>query len=184
MNQLSVRCLVAVLVFLLSTLAFHPVTAQDKKDSNLDQSEELMQKYLEAFKKSGVPTPKAVDAALQRARQAKSIESWVQAARIANTYANVVDVLTSHYSQLYYASRSAGSGGDYSLINKAAAYERVRNRYLMMRNDAYIELAKLYLAKGDAAAALSYVTSAVKLSAAEPNVAGEALIKQIVQYGD
>jgi len=41
---------------------------------------------------------------------------------------------------------------------------------------------KLYLAKGDKAVALSYVVTAVKLSAAEPNRIGEDLIKQIIEY--
>lgn len=173
---------VAVALNLVVPLPSH---AQERgESSSLDQSEELAQKYLEAFKKTGVPTPKTVDAAFQKAKTAGSIQTWEEAARIANNYANVIDVLTSHYSKLFHASRSGRGSGDHALISKAADYERIRNRYLAMRNDAYIELAKLHLTKGDGARALSYVTTAVKLSGAEVNVTGERLIKQIIEFGE
>ena len=170
----------AIAVAITITTAF----ADEKQEtsSTLNQSEEVARQYLEAFRKSGIPTSKAVDAAVAKARAAGSIEAWTEAARIANSHANVVDVLTSHYSRLYSASRAGRSSGDFALINKAADYERVRNRYLRIRNDAYLELAKLYLAKGDSLNALSYVTTAVKLSGVEPNSPGEELIKQIIEY--
>jgi hypothetical protein len=177
--------LLTLAVFLTLALAAAQVCAQEKKDqSSLNESEELTQKYLETFKKTGVPTPKTIEAAFLKAKSEGAVSSWEEAARIANNYANVIDVLTSHYSKLYYASRSGRGSGDHNLISKAADYERVRNRYLKMRNDAYIELARLYLTKGDGARALSYLSTAVRLSGVEPNLSGETLIKQIIQYAD
>jgi hypothetical protein len=67
-------------------------------------------------------------------------------------------------------------------MTKATEYERTRNHYIGIRNDAYIELAKLYLAKEDKAKALSYLLAAVRLSVPEPNTKGEALIRQIIEY--
>ena len=145
-------------VALLVTLATPGHSAERKEVESLDQSEELSQRYLDAFKKSGVPTPKAVEAAFQKARASGTIESWQAASSIANSYANVVDVLKRHYSYLYDVSKlSYRGGGNMRYIETAANYEGVQNKYLQMRNDAYIELAKLHLAKGDRARALSYV---------------------------
>jgi len=174
---------VAFIAIACLTALNSPAGAQDRKEpTGFEQSEELARRYLEAFQKSGIPSPKGVEAAVTKAKSAGTIEAWREAANIANVYANVIDVLTSHYSQLYNASRSSRGPGDHALISKAADYERIRNRYLQIRNDAYIEAAKLYLAKGDAPQALSYVTTAVKLSGVHPNTAGEALIKQIIQF--
>lgn len=171
-------------------LSCHVVVAQttkaplQKEPASLEQSETIAKEYLETFKKSGVPTPQAVAAAIAKAKAQPSVEAWTEVATIANAYANVVDVLKDHYSTLYYSSRSGGSGGVYDYISKAANYEGVRNRYLAMRNDAYIELAKLFAAKGEKAKALSFVVTAVKLSGSKPNTEGEALIKQLVEYAE
>jgi hypothetical protein len=166
-----------------STLVASGQSAEKREFESLDQSEELSKKYLDAFNKSGIPTPKTVEAALQKARTSGTIESWQNAASIANSYANVVDVLKKHYAYLYDVSKyGSRGGGNMSYINAAADYERVQNKYLKMRNDAYIELARLYLAKGDKAKTLSYVVTAVKLSGAESNKIGEELIKQIIEY--
>jgi hypothetical protein len=190
MKKHSITVLAILVTFLLGGLGIYKVYSQDKQEkqdkkeaSSLDKSEELAKQYLDAFKKTGIPTPKAVDAAFQKAKTAGTIEAWTEAASMANSYANVIDVLTGHYSDLYYASRSGGDG-NYAYISKAADYEKIRNRYLKRRNDAYIELAKLYLAKGDKARALSYAVTAVKLSRAEPNTVGENLIRQIIDYAE
>lgn len=176
---------VTMLVCALGVDASGQAAKQEKKEtSDFDKSEELARQYLDAFNKSGVPTPTTVESVTQKAKTAGTIAAWTEAAAIANSYANVVDVLTDHYSTLYYASRSGSGGGNYSYIKKAAAYETMRNSYLKKRNDAYIALAMLYLAKGDKAKALSYLVTAVKLSEAEPNIAAENLIKQIVECSE
>jgi hypothetical protein len=180
------RLVVSTVAALLTAILVAPCTlAQDKKDAaTLDQSEEMAKQYLDAFKKSGVPSPGAIDAAVKKAQSAGTIDAWTEAAGVANSYANVIDVLTNHYSKLYHASRDSRGQGNYGYISTAAKYEKIRNRYLAIRNDAYIQLARLYLSKGDQAKALSYVVTAVKLSGAEPNTAGEQLIKQIVNYSE
>ena len=158
--------------------------ATAKDQPALDQSEAMAKQYLESFKKTGVPTASAVLAAVEKAKQQGTIDAWTEAAAIANAFANVVDVLTDHYSGLYYASRSGSGGGTFSYISKAADYEKIRNRYLAIRNNAYLELAKLYAAKGDKAKALSFVVTAVSLSGTQPNTEGEALIKQYIELSE
>jgi hypothetical protein len=157
--------------------------ADDAADKSLDESKELIDKYLAEFQKTGVPTPSAVDAAFQQAKQANTIDAWLAAAKIANSYANVVDVLKAHYSGLYDSSRAADSPNQ-AYINTAANYEGVQNQYLQRRNDAYLVIARLYLAQGDKGNALSYAVTAVQLSGVAPNTDGEALIRQIVEYQD
>ena len=67
-------------------------------------------------------------------------------------------------------------------LKTAASYEDARNKYLGMRNDAYIRLARIYLEKGEKAKALSFAVTAVKLSGVRPNTAGEELIRKIIEY--
>jgi hypothetical protein len=154
-----------------------------KDAKSLNPAEQLTKQYLNAFQQTGVPTPGTVTAAFQKARASSSIDDWQLAAKIANSYANVVDVLTEHYSRVYHASKSGYSGGgEMKYISTAADYERVRNKYLGMRNDAYLQIAKLYLQQGDQTKALSFAVSAVSLSADKPNTDGEQLIRSIIQF--
>jgi len=184
------RIIIIALTFLtLASIGFaQRPSVPEKKEAvaatPLEESEALARQYFDSFRKSGVPTAQTVKAAVERAKQQDTIEVWNDAAGIANTYANVVDVLTHHYSALYYASRSGSGSGNYGYLTKAADYEKIRNRYLRIRNDAYLQLAKLYSAKGDKAQALSYVVTAVKLSGAEPNAEGEALIRQYIELSE
>ena len=157
------------------------VPSKNPASPTLDQSEALAKQYLDSFKKTGVPTAQTVTAAIEKARQQGTIEAWSEAAAVANAYANVVDVLTDHYSKLYYASRSGRGDGNFAYISKAADYEKLRNQYLKLRNDAYLEVAKLHSAKGEKAKALSFVITAVSLSGAEPNAEGEKLIRQLIE---
>lgn len=144
--------------------------------ANLDRSDALAKQYLDAFEKSGVPTPRAVDAALAKAKAAGTPEDWLDAARVANAFANVADALCDHYASVYRSTDNQRH------LHTAAEHEQTRNRYLSLRNQAYLEVARLHLAKGDSARALSYAITAVQLSGAEPNTAGEALIRKITDY--
>lgn len=154
-----------------------PVPAPEKVEAPiLTQSERIAKEYLDSFRQTGVPTTAAVTAALQKAKASPSVTTWQLAAKIANSYANAVSVLKEHYSTLYNQNRN----GDY--IHKAAEYEKVENQYLAIRNNAYIELAKLYLQQGDKATALSFAATAVRLSGDTPNTDGEQLIKLIIEY--
>src|SRR5690349_2359661 len=107
-----------VLIISASLEAQSSASAATKDQPVLDQSEVLAKQYLESFKKTGVPTASTVTAAFEKARQQGTIDAWTEAAAIANTYANVVNVLTDHYSALYYASRSGSGGGTYAYISK------------------------------------------------------------------
>ena len=156
---------------------------QETKKEAQGDSEKLAQQYLDTFEKTGVPAPTAVEAAFAKATKESTIENWEFAARLANTYANVVDVLRDHYADLYYESKSSYSrGGNTGYLEKAAEYERKRNEYLGKRNEAYLNLADLYLAKGNKSRALSYAMTAVRLSGAYPNTRGENLIKKIIEF--
>jgi len=147
-----------------------------------NQSEELAQTYLDALVKSGVPTSSAAEVVLHKAQVNGTIELWEVVASLANSYAHVVGVLRNHYADLSQASKSGGKPDPSPFMTKATQYERTRNHYIGIRNDAYIELARLYLAKDNKAKALSYLLAAVRLSAPEPNTKGEALIRQIIEY--
>jgi hypothetical protein len=67
-------------------------------------------------------------------------------------------------------------------IDRAVEYETKSNEYKDYRDNAYLETAKLYLAQGDRANAQSYATTAVELSGSRQYVAGESLIRQIIEY--
>jgi|SRR5882672_8093610 len=183
MGRLSLWIVALLTIVSWTAVLPSPGVAQDKKEpSSLDQSEELAKQYLDSFKRTGVPSPDAVNASVKKAQLAGTIEAWTEVAAVANSYGNVVDVLRDHYSKLFSASRDSRGSGNLAYISTAADYEKARNRYYGIRNDAYIQLARLYLAKGDKARALSYVVTAVKLSGIQPNDAGEKLIKEIVGY--
>lgn len=154
------------------------VSQDEEHGAVLDPSEELLKKYVDGFRENGVPTRKAVDAALKQANDTNTLESWEMVARLANKYANVVDVLYKHYWGLYRNT----DGPKVKLGFKAVPYEKKSNEYRGIRNDAYIRIAKLHLKRGDKAQALSYAVTAVELSAAEPNEEGEALILEIIEF--
>lgn len=156
--------------------------AQDEKKAAADDSEKLAQKYLETFEKTGVPTSGAVKAAVSKAKKENTIEAWELAARLANTYANVVDVLREHYSNLYHAFKSWDKSRAESCGKRAREYEVKRLVFLGLRNEAYLDLAQLHLEKGHKSLALSYAMTAVRLSGLYPNERGEDLIKKIIEY--
>jgi hypothetical protein len=119
-----------------------PTFAQEKKDGKtLNQSEQIAKEYVDAFLQTGIPTPNAIDAAFKKAKETPILENWNIAARMANSYANVVDVLTDHYLGLYNTSKSRYGDGNMKYLQTAADYEKTRNKNLAMRNDAYLELA-------------------------------------------
>lgn len=179
-RSLVLACLAVAIALAAKVDVSRGQSENQEAGSGLMQSEELAKEYLDAFRKSGVPTPSAVDAAFKAAETANSVESWQLAGRLANAYANVVDVLSGHYSDLY--SSSENRGANMSLLSTAANYERKRNVYLSMRNRSYIRIARIYLGQGEKGQALSFAVTAVKLSGAEPNKEGEALIRQIIEY--
>ncbi len=156
--------------------------AEERRGPYFNQSEDIAQTYLDALVKSGVPTSSAADVVLHKAQLNGTIELWEVVASLANSYAHVVGVLRNHYADLSQASKSGGKPDPSPFMTKATQYERARNHYISVRNDAYVELAKLYLAKDNKAKALSYLLAAVQLSALEPNTKGEALIRQIIEY--
>ncbi len=169
-------------VWTTAGLAHGQAKPEAQPGGGLNQSEELAKKYLDGFRESGVPTPGSVDAALKQAESKKTIEAWQMAAKLANSYANVVDVLCAHYSKLFSASRSGSGDGNMAFISTAADYETKRNVYLGIRNAAYLRIARLYLGQGDKAQALSFAVTSVELSGSEPNLEGEVLIRQIIEY--
>jgi hypothetical protein len=173
-----------VIVIICVFAAMPQLRAADEKPETkpLNQSDQITKEYLDSFEQTGVPTPGAVTAAFQKAKDSPSIENWQLAAKSANTYANAVDILTQHYSRLYEASTSGGGTAEKKYISAAVVYERTRNKYMTMRNDAYLEIAKLFLEQGDKAKALSFAAAAVRLSALEPNVTGEQLIRSIIEF--
>lgn len=144
-------------------------------------SEELTKKYSDAFRDNGVPTPGAVDASFKQAETTNTIESWLAAAKLANSYADVVGVLKEHYAKLFDASEASGVP-QHEYLSTAVEYEKKQNEFLGKRNDAYIKISRLYLAQGDKAHALSFAVASVELSASEPNKEGEDLIRQIIEY--
>lgn len=174
--------ILAVTAFILSTTACLVAADGKNEDSPLNNSEQVAMEYLDSFQQTGIPTPNAIEAAFKTARQTPSVENWETAAKMANSFANVVDVLADHYSGLYYRSRSGYSDGNFTYLTSGEAYEVTRNKYLALRNDAYIELAKIYLAKGEKAKSLSFAVTAVKLSGSSPNTEGEQLIRKIIEY--
>ena len=173
----------AIAVIAAASIAYADEPAQPAApDQSLDRSAAISKKFLEAFQESGVPTPKAVEAARAQAFAANTVEAWNLFAKIANSYANVLDSLSDHYARCYQATRGGGGYGERKLIETAAKYETERNTYLELRNGAYLQIANMHLAAGDPAKALSMAITAIELSGDKPNEAGENLVKQIVQY--
>ena len=184
MNRYCISFTIITVAVLVSPLLGQNRSAEDQNSAagaEFSKSELLIDKYLTEFKKSGVPTPGAVDAAFSAAEKANTLESWSAAARLANAYANIVGVLKNHYATLYDAGAARLSGRN-DLLNTAVVYEQAQNSYLQRRNDAYLRIAKIYLSRGDKAQALSFAITAVQLSGAEPNLEAESLIKQVIEY--
>jgi hypothetical protein len=162
--------------------------AQQKQVANVPVDADSMaeaetQKHLKAFAKSGVPTPQIVEAALAKAKKENTIESWTSASRLANAYANVVDVLYEHYMDAWNSAKrvkSADKEGKYFRI--VLDYEEKRSKHHQIRNDCFLNIAEIHLTNGNTASALSYAMTAVSLSGSEPNLRGEALIKKIIEY--
>jgi len=169
--KITAKVAVAATVIISLWLIIPPAHCDEQKPQKpeskvLDKSEQMVNERLESFRKSGVPTPKIVDAAFAKAKNTPSIENWLAAASVANAYGRVVDVLCENFTRAY----------------AAVVYERVRNTYYDYRNTAYLEVAKLYLAKGDKAMALSYATTAVELSGSIHNQPAEKFVREIIEY--
>ena len=130
----------ALATFFCSEISY---AQEAKDDKTFSKSEDLVKSYTAIFKDTDVPTPEAYVAAYNKATATPSIATWEMAAETANKYANIVGVLKDHYADLYSATQSS------SYIHTAAAYETRQNKYLGDRNNAYLEMAKLYLANGD-----------------------------------
>ena len=175
--KIKIRAQTAVAATVIISLWWIPSARCDEQKPQkpeakvLDKSEEMVNARLDSFRKSGVPTPKIVDAAFAKAKNASSVENWLAAASAANAYGRLVEMLYKNYSDSYYGVQK-----------KALDYERVRNTYYTYRNTAYLEVAKLYLANGDKATALSYATTAVELSGSLHNAPAENLVRQIMEY--
>jgi hypothetical protein len=151
-------------------------------------AETQTQEYLATFEKDGVPILGAVEAALTKAKKENTIETWANAARLANSYANVVSLLDEHYmSKFEHDARSASETGRIKLqikyMEESGAYGKADNQYKNVRNDCYLSIAELYLKQGSKASALSYAMTAVRLTGATGSITrGEALIKKIIEY--
>jgi|GEM_PF-2536444 len=153
-------------------------------------AETQTQEYLASFETDGVPTLGAVKAALAKAKAENTIETWMKAARLANSYSNVVDVLSEHYLS-YYQKLQQGAATFPALQQSAEKlytkeqrkYDSTYRSYKTVRNDCYLSIAELYLAQGNKASALSYTMTAVELTGGDELITrGEALIKKIIEY--
>jgi len=147
------------------------------------------QEYLAAFEKDGVPTYGAVEAAFAKAKKENTIETWANAAQMANSLANVVSLLDEHYESKYeHDARSAESELDrvklrIKYMEESRAYNEDQNLFKGVRNDCFLMIAELYLKQGNKASALSYAMTAVKLTGDGLDITrGEALIKKIIEY--
>ena len=176
MNTTAFAIVVSLLLF------WGTSNAQTTQAGDSQDTEAIAQRYIEAFRKSGVPTPDAVNAALSKARESSTTQNWEIVARLSNSYANVLGAMKDHYSNLYRSSRSGSSGPTRYYIERAADYETQQNNYLSIRNDAYISQAELFLAAGNKANALSLAMTSMRLSGISPNTKAEELIKRIVEY--
>jgi hypothetical protein len=156
--------------------------AQGSKADASEDTELTARRYIESFKQSGVPTPSGVVAAVEKAKLSNKIADWEFAARIANSYANVVGELKSHYSKLHTRSAQYTRYGNEDYLNKAVEYEEIQNQYLQTRNDAYLSQSELYLQAGNKASALSFAMTAMSLSGASPNTRAEEIMRRIVEY--
>ena len=148
---------------------------------SLNSAEKTKDQYLKSFGETGVPTPRAVRAQFSEASKLNTIESWEKAAKIANAYANVVEIIKDHYSDLYRYEK-ASRGNPREFLSKAADYETMQNTYLRKRNKAYFEMAKLYFSKGNLASALSYVIIVIQTSTTEHQTEGLNLMKRVIEF--
>jgi hypothetical protein len=170
---------------------------QQEKQASTQQRESAAetqtQEYLATFEKDGVPTLGAVKAALAKAKAENTIETWASAARLANSYSNVVDVLSEHYLEVYQNLLKKTSESSLTrdleprlltmFSETLGKYDSTRNEYRAVRNECYLSVAELYLAQGNKASALSYAMTAVELTGGDGSIQrGEALIKKIIEY--
>lgn len=166
---------------------------QEKKPAQAAKAEviadEQVEKHLAAFEKDGVPTHSGVEAAIAKAQEDNTIESWAAAAKMANEYSNVISVLDEHYKKKYEEEANlADSQNDrlklkIAYLESSGAYNMTHNECKKIRNQSYLNIAELFLEKGDRASALSFAMTAVELSGGTvPIERGEALIKKIVEY--
>jgi hypothetical protein len=105
-----------------------------------------------------IATPKLVDAALKKAKNNSSVENWENVAILSNALASSIGVVGDYFSKSY----------DYykvdSVLEKAVKLEQMSNDYKQIRNDAYLEIAKIYLNNGQKIQALNISARAVNLS--------------------
>jgi len=174
-NKFALMCLTSLIVF------SGACQSQTSQAGDTQDTEEIARRYIESFRKSGVPTAQAVTAAVSKAQETNTIANWELAARLANSYANVLGAMKEHYSDLWRSSRSGSRPGVRDYIEKAADYERSQNTYLQIRNDAYLSQAELHLKAGDKSAALSLAMTSMRLSGVSPNIRAEEMIKRIIE---
>jgi hypothetical protein len=152
---------------------------EDTDEANsLNKAERLAKSFVSSYKKSGVPTPKLVAKALSTAQKSNSLENWQKVASLANSYGNSVDVIKDHYYQYYLGERTYRS----SYLSKAAAYEKIQNKHLQIRNDAYLKMSGILKSQGRLAEALSYAITAVQLTGSDINSQGVSQIESIIEF--
>lgn len=155
--------------------------AQASKVDPKEEHEALTQKYVEDFKKSGIPNAAMIESALKKANESNLFSDWQIVAIISNSYANVLGALKDNYSTAYNRTRRE-YGGSHPYLEKAAAYERQQNNYLEIRNDAYIKQAQIKLMAGDKSEALGLALTSLRLSGDQTNEKAEDLIKRLIEY--
>lgn len=174
-NKFALMCLTSLIVF---SGACHSQTTQA---GDTQDTEAISQRYIESFRKSGVPTGEAVTAAVSKAKATNKIPDWEFAARLANSYANVIGAMKEHYSALYRSSLSVSRSGNSLFLDRAVEYEKSQNIYLAIRNDAYLSQAELHLKAGNKSAALSLAMTSMRLTGDSPDYKAEEMIKRIIE---
>ena len=165
---------------------------QDSNDASAIVADEQAEKYLATFEKDGVPTQGALDAAIAKAKKENTIETWANAARLANSHSNVLEVLYNHHRAVYRNEKAHAADSDSPsllvVLNELRTvivdkYEVPVQKSRIVRNDCFLNMAELYLEQGNKVSALSYAMTAVKLTDDGQDITrGEALIKKIIEY--
>lgn len=193
-NAITKLVYTAVLICItLSTACDSPRKHPENGKASSVMEAELPESHVIAqFRTSGVPTPAIVDALVAAARKEDTIGSWTKVASAANSYANLIDVLVNHQLRIaQHAVQSADAGSVVEVLGRAfaeiaakeaAEYEGVRDKYVQIRNDAYLNIAKLSAASGDTATAVAYVVTAIEHSSTNMHYEGKTLLKSFIHY--
>jgi hypothetical protein len=175
---------VAASVSVTEARAQQPGESRPPGQQAIDPGNETLNRYLEAYGKWGVPTPKAVDAAFARAKTTQTIDSWLAAGEVANRYADVLKVLADYYDKQYrMLQRELGSSVSPVLqasLQTSIRFDSLVLRYLTMRDEAHVAVASLYLDKGDRTHALSYALAALHSGSGS----AADLVRKIIDFSD